>query len=259
MGCGVTGRRWTFGQLVARARRSRRAPEPSPATPSGPVPQPTVELSLAGHRELARVVAVLAGAGVLAPDIPDPRQLSEAVADYGEPVTAESVLRAMAEADWYHPGFVALPYSANLAFHDSHTEQLPEVLQDQVRDLVRLAGEGLAGVTAIVEIGDPDGGRLPTTVRIAVGGQERVLAYAGAAKYLSTELHVELARILRDRRTGRRLAWLWSDQGVWLSGLAEGGVERLNLELAGPAVEGWAWVDEQSPHAAGELYPGGTS
>lgn len=209
-----------------------------------------------GRRELARVVTVLAGAGVLAPDTPDPAQLREAAADYEEPVTAEIALRAIAEADWYHPGFRASDCCANLAFHTSHTEQFPEVLQAQVDDLVRLAGEGLADVTAVIEVGRPDGRRIPTVIRLTVGGEERALAYAGAAKYLSTVPHVELARILRERATGRRLAWLWSDQGVWLSGLADGAVERLNLELATPESEGWAWVDEEPPHAAGDLYPG---
>ena len=216
------------------------------------------DLSAEGSHELARVVAVLAGAGVLAPDAPDPALLREAVADYGEPVTAGGVLGAIAEADFYHPEFRASEHSANLAFHGSHTEQLRGYLQEQVRDLVRLAGEGLADGAAVVEVGDPDGSRVPTTIRLGIGEQDRGLADAGAAKYLSTVLHVALARILRDPGTGRRLAWLWSDQGVWLSGLPDGGVERLNAELGVPADEGWSWVDEQEPHAAGELFPAGT-
>jgi hypothetical protein len=54
-----------------------------------------------------------------------------------------------------------------------------------------------------------------------------VLAYDGAVKYLSTELHVALARI----------------------------VERLNAALGAAAGAGWEWVDEQAPTAAGEMFP----
>ena len=48
-----------------------------------------------------------------------------------------------------------------------------------------------------------------------------------------------------------RLAWLWVDQGVWITALRGGTtVEALNAELAGS--EPWEWVDEQAPTAAGE-------
>jgi hypothetical protein len=124
------------------------------------------------------------------------------------------------------------------------------VLREQAADLVRLAGGGLADVPVTIEI-DPTGGTRAVPTRIRVG--ERVLDYAGDVKYLSTVLHVELARVLRDRGTGRRLAWLWSDQGAWLAGVADGEVERLNTALGPAAEEGWEWVDEQPPTAAGDL------
>jgi hypothetical protein len=223
------------------------APAPSPARRA---PDP---LSPDGARELARAVAVLASAGVLAPHAPEPEQLREAVADHGEPVTADVVLAAMAEADWFRPSFRVSEYPANLAFHDSHGEQLAEVLRAQVEDIVRLAAGGLAGVSAVIEIRYPeDAGPVATRIRLADGGAERVLDYAGAAKYLSTVLHVSLARVLHERGTGRRLAWLWSDQGVWLSGLRDGGVDELNAALGRAAGEGWEWVDEQPPIAAGD-------
>ncbi|MDF3051635.1 MAG: hypothetical protein K0R87_3273 [Pseudonocardia sp.] len=63
-----------------------------------------------------------------------------------------------------------------------------------------------------------------------------------------------LARILRARRTGHRLAWLWCDQGVWLSRLRDGEVDRLNIALGRASAEGWAWADEQPPIAAAEIY-----
>lgn len=89
---------------------------------------------------------------------------------------------------------------------------------------------------------------MPTRIRIG----EQVIDYAGDVKYLSTVLHVALAAVLRERGTGRRLAWLWSDQGVWLTGVADGEVERLDAALGPAADEGWEWVDEQAPTAAGD-------
>jgi hypothetical protein len=238
--------------IAPRHRRPAPDPSPPPAVPPPTIPPP---LSLEGRRELDRVVAVLAGAGVFVPQPPDPAHLAEAVADHGEPVTAFAALSALHEADHYHPQFRMAHHDANLAFHDSHVEQDMDVLREQAADLIRLAGGGLTGVPVTVEI-DTTGSTqtMPThavPTRIRVG--ERVLDYAGDVKYLSTVLHVELATVLRERGTGRRLAWLWSDQGVWLTGVADGEVERLNTALGPAAEEGWEWVDEQPPMAAGEL------
>jgi hypothetical protein len=217
------------------------------------LPPHPAALSPDGERDLARVVTVLADAGVFAPRVPDPEHLRGPVGDQGEPVTADTVLAALDEVSYYRPGFDPSVYSANLAFHSSHSEQSADVLRAQVDDIVRLAGGGLDGVTAAIEVIERAGtGRVPTVIRL---GDDRVLAYDGAAKYLSTELHVALARILRERRRSLRLACLWSDQGVWLSGLTEGTVERLNAALGPAAGSGWEWVDEQEPTAAGEMYP----
>ena len=110
-------------------------------------------------------------------------------------------------------------------------------------------------MAATLDLTDRAGsGRVRTVVRLVVDGAEQVFAYDGAAKYLSTEVHVALARIMRERVSGLRLAWLWSDQGVWLSGLPDGSVDGLNTALGAAAGEGWQWVDEQEPVAAGEMY-----
>jgi hypothetical protein len=239
-----------LGGLSVRSWRSADQ-EARQANAPAPPASPPASLSPDGMREVARVVAVLAAAGVFAPQVPEPEQLSEAVADAGEPVTAEVVLMAVAEAGWHRPGFHSSEYVVNLAFHDSHVEQDVAGLRAQVEDVVRLC-RGQAA--AVVEVGHPDGaGRIPTRIQIAAGGDEWVLDYAGAAKELSTVLHVSLARMLRERGAGRRLAWLWSDQGVWLTGLPDGEVERLNAALGQAAGEGWAWVDKEPPTAAGDL------
>jgi len=239
--------------VTSAVRRWRRADRPAtPSAPSGPRRPPP--LSADGERELGRIVGVLADAGVFAPRAPDPADLRGPVADHGEPVTAAAVLAALHEADYYTPGFDASAYSADLAFHDSHVEQFADVLRDQVDDLVRLSGGALADVAAAVELGERAGSaRVPTRIRLTVDGAGTVLAYDGAGKYLSTVVHVALAGILRARATDRRLAWLWSDQGVWLTALPDGAVDELNTALH--AGESWEWVDEQEPTAAGEMYP----
>ncbi len=226
--------------------------------PDAPRPPRTVpRLSPEGERELARVVEVLAAHGVYAPRAAEPAQLAGPVADLGAPVLAGTVLAALDEAEFSAPGFRWSDHTSNLAFHQSHGEQLPDTLREQVDDLVRLTGAGLAGVAVAVEVGwGAPGPRVPTTIRLSGAVDDRVIVYAGAAKYLSTVLHVALARIARERGTGRRLAWLWSDQGVWITGLDDGDVERLDAALGPAAGDGFAWVDEQPPTAAGEMYPG---
>ena len=213
-------------------------------------------LSPEGERELARVVAVLGAAGVYAPRVPESADLRGPVADGGEPITAYDVLSALHEAAYYAPGFDAGAYSANLAFHNDQVEQFADDVRGHVDDLVRLAGDALAGVTATVEVVDRPGVRaLPTTVRLTGPDLDRTLRYDGAGKYLSTVVHVAVARILRERGPGRRFAALWSDGGIWITVLPDGAVEELNAALGPAAGEGWEWVDAQEPHAAGEVYP----
>jgi hypothetical protein len=57
-----------------------------------PPREPPPALSEEGRAELVRIVRLLADAGVLAPDVPDPADLEDGVADAGEPVTAGTVL-----------------------------------------------------------------------------------------------------------------------------------------------------------------------
>ena len=268
LGLGVGGVLATVA--VRRWRRADRAPGPTAARDTdrvapprpGPAPPrtPPVPLSPDGERELARVVGVLADAGVYAPRVPDPADLHGPVADHGEPVTAWAVLTALHEADHHIPGFNVAACSANLAFHDAQVEQLADTVRGQVDDLVRLAAGGLADVTAevrLVERGDT--ASVPTAVRITGRGVEETITYEGAAKYLSTVVHVALARVLRERLTGRRFAWSWSDQGCWITALPDGAVERLNRALGPAAGEGWEWVDEQEPVAAGDAYRDGNA
>ena len=155
-------------------------------------------------------------------------------------VTAGTVLGAFLEADHRHPGFDAAAHGEHLAFHDGHVEQFAESLREQVDDLARVAG-----VTVHLD-------RLEITddwrhhVRLRLGGDTHDLEYRGHPKYLSTVLHVTVARAARPR-----LAWLWVDQGVWITALRGTTVDELNAQLGAPDHERWTWVDEEEPLAAG--------
>ena len=93
-------------------------------------------------------------------------------------MAVDVVLAALAEAERYEPDFRASDHCANLAFHESHVEQDDGGLRGQVDDLVRLAGDGLAGVTVVVELGRPEpDGRVPTRLRIRVDEDEQVINY----------------------------------------------------------------------------------
>ncbi|MDD7916850.1 hypothetical protein [Actinomycetospora callitridis] len=208
-----------------------------------PPPQAPPALSKHGYEELARIVEILGRAGILAPRLPDPADLRESVADAGEPVTAGTVLGALQEAEYWHPGVDADEYLAALAFHDGHGEQLADTVAGHVDDLARLVGDALTVRLEHLEIGERH------RIALRLGDDVHDLDYRGAAKYPSTVVHLTVARAAHAR--GRRLAWLWVDQGVWITALRGGTtVEALNAELAGS--EPWEWVDEQPPTAAGE-------
>ncbi len=241
--------------------RGTQRPAPS-ATPSGRSPRPAAdgprprppELSPSGRAALAHVVGVADRAGLFAPRAPAAADLVEAVADAGEPVTLDVVLAALAEAGFWRPGFRAEDHLRALAFHDAHVEQLPDTLEAQVADLDRLAGDALDVRLREVDLAD-DGGAVRTRLRLELStGDDRVLDYRGDPKYLSTVVHVAVARALHAAAPkGPWLAWTWSDQGVWLAALRPAALEPLNRELGRALLEPWHWVDTEEPVAAGDL------
>jgi hypothetical protein len=133
---------------------------------------------------MADVLAALQAEEVLLGEPIDPDGLAPLVADMGEPVTVDTVLSALLEAS------PPAPYP-NLAFHDSHVEQIDEALGHQVRDLARLAGDALrVTLHAADQEFTADGApRNRTRLRLTINGTERELAYPGQPKYLSTVLH----------------------------------------------------------------------
>ncbi|MEJ2885695.1 hypothetical protein [Actinomycetospora aeridis] len=232
-----------FPDVQRQRGRQADTPRATPTTTPPFVPTPPPVLSPEGRAETERVLRVLAEAGVLPRPVPDVDAIAEAVADAGEPPTAGSVLGAIGEADHWHPGFDPEAHLANLAFHDGHTEQFADTLREHVDDLARLVRDALVVRLEHVEITDDWRHRL----RLRLGDDVVDLEYAGRAKYLSTVLHVAVARAAHA--AGTRLAWLWVDQGVYIAVPAAGLVE---LNAVAPDHEQWSWVDEDVPVAAGE-------
>lgn len=209
-----------------------------------------------------RVVTLMGDAGVFAPDVPDPAMLFEGVADWDGPVTQGAVLGALAEANYWHPDFDPERCMTNVVMHDSHAEQYEDTLEAQIADLVRLAGGALDVRDVATDLNlldghdglDGRGPHPPCTITMTVNGKAVAMRYAPEAKYLSSHIHVALARALKAADCGKRLAWLWNDQGAWIACLPDGAVERLN---AGPGFDkagfgGWEWIDASEPFAAGD-------
>jgi hypothetical protein len=245
-------------------RPDRRPREPQTQRTPHPEDRPATDpprLSDSGRATLARIVGIADRAGLFAPRTPHPVDLIEAVADAGEPVTLDTMLAGLAEAGFWRPGFRAEDHLAALAFHDSHTEQLADTLTSQAEDLARLVADALTVRLVAVDLTEA-GRAVRTRLRLELGpvgaGEERTLEYRGAPKYLSTVLHVTVARALRAAAPEPapprwpRLAWTWSDQGVWLAALRTTSVGALNTELGRSLLEPWQWVDEQEPTAAGD-------
>lgn len=221
--------------------------------PRAPVTRPVLAPARKGL--VRRVVKLMGDEGVFAPDVPDPAMLFEGVADWDGPVTQAAVLGALDEANYWHPDFDPERCMANVVMHNSHAEQFEETLRGQIADLVRLAGGALnvSDVAIDLTLLDGRGPHPPCTISMTVNGKAVAMRYAPAAKYLSSHIHVALARALKAADCGKRLAWLWNDQGAWIACLSDGAVERLN---AGPGFDksgfdGWDWIDASDPIAAG--------
>ena len=216
----------------------------------------TPQLDEADQAQVAAIVALLGRAGVFLPAAPAPAHLFEAIADQGPPVDQATVLTALHEAAYYHDEFDGERCMANLAFHDINVEQDDEMLETQILDLVRLSRGALAVTDTSIDLQLLDGpGPLPDcTITMRVNGARRSVTYAPAGKYLSTHLHVMLAMAMHEADPSRRLAWLWTDQGVWMTAIT---ADALSMLRDGPgatagAADGWEWIDDAEPIAAGD-------
>lgn len=226
----------------------------------GPKAEPPVALEIpvlskSRATKVRQIVAALAEERVFQPEVPLPAALYPPVAERDEVPNQEVVLTALFEADYYDPSFDPARYMANLAFHDSKAEQFSATIDGQIADLARLCGDSLAIEGVEVDDRQMTGkSQGLCVIRFRAAGKPIELRYLAASKYLSTVLHVAVARALRETGSARRLAWLWNDQGTWIAALQDGAVDRLNAAAGAvkTGYEGWSWIDEAQPLVAGE-------
>lgn len=235
-----------------RHNRAKQRPVVAPAPVHHKEPLPG--LSPRKQGEVRRIVRTMAKHGLFGPDTPDPQLLYAGVAEQGFAVKPDSVIEALCEVDYYHPGTDPERWMANLLMHDSKGEQDEA---QQIADIARLA-DGLLDVREVAVRHGAMAGRLRTTqvdVTMTIDGEAVALSWPGDVKYLSTHIHHMLATRLRAGPSGKRLAWLWTDQGAWISLLDDGAVEAMNSALKlGPRSRcAWSWMDEGEPMAAGQL------
>ena len=237
----------SFFRDIAGLFRRREAPQPASPPPRRAPP----ELTLARQAAVRKTVAIMAEHGVFAPDTPDPALLYAGAADMDESVKPDTILTVLEEASYYHPDTDPAAWMANLVMHDSKAEQDETA---QIADLVRLAGGRLDVADLRIEHGAETGRRIPLTVAMTVNGEAVTLSYAGDVKYLSTHIHHALATRLDAANSGLRFAWLWTDQGAWISVLPDGTVEALNaaFKLTPQSRCCWEWVSDAAPMAAGD-------
>ncbi|ALE79267.1 hypothetical protein WY02_13400 [Pseudonocardia sp. AL041005-10] len=202
-------RRWCCRRRCPGRRRPRRHPSRYGSSP---------DLSAEGRDRLAHTVAVLERAGVLPSGVVEPDALAGGVADHGEPVTTGAVLGALGEAG--PDGWDAL-----LALLSTWAEQDPA---EHAAALDRLAG--------------PDHRVAVAGASVEVDGTAVAVVTPGHPKALDPGPLAAAARALRDRGAPR-IAWLWTDQLLWLATPSVSPAE-LNDLLDQPVYELWEWADE---------------
>lgn len=252
---GAVHQGWIAGPLERAGQLAKRGKPAKPAVSvhhEGPLP----ELSASRQAGVRRIVRVMAGQGLFAPETPEPALFYPGVADMDESVKPDTILAALGELDHYHPGTDPARFMANLAMLDSKTEQDPDYLRGQIADLDRLAGEALRISDVAVDALWPSAGRImPVRIAMTVNGEPLAIAYDSDVKYASTHIQHALALRLDAAKAGRRFAWLWTDQGAWISALPDGAVEALNaaLKLTPKGRCCWEWVSDAEPVAAGDI------
>ena len=207
--------------------------------PDDSPPAPPRLLTPAEMVALRDTIAILHQAGILAPQAPAAEDLAAAVADW-DVVDNESVLNAVMEAGYYHPGYQEEHYSANLACIEIDVEQDSAALHDLIDDLLRLAGDDRASYRLHCKT---DGGNTAIRLHLTSGGHTREIARNLPPHGLDEALCSAIARFLYDSGAPRRLIWTGAET-LWLSSLPTDepqALARLNQAL-GLAEDDWnAW------------------
>lgn len=237
---------WSFGPQPRARRNASRGQRSKPVHHKGPLP----ELSANKQAQVRRVVRVMAQAGVFAPTPPDPALLYAGAAEMNWSIQPDVVLLALLEAEYYHPGFAPAPHLANLALHDIQVETPAERIETMIRDLERLSAGALviADLQVAQEIIDPAARTVRTSATMTINGAPLTFAEDHPFKYFPPGLHPAIAAHMPAER---RFAWLWVDQGAFVTALAPGAVEAMNaaLKLTPNSRSRWDWIVEQ-PAAA---------
>ena len=215
---------------------------PDPAIASAP-PRPLTPAEMVALRD---TIAILHQAGILAPQAPAAEDLAAAVADWGV-VDNESVLSAVMEAGYYHPGYQEERYSANLACIDTDCEQDSAALHALIDDLLRLAGDDRASYRLNCEA---DGDNTAIRLQLTSGGHTREIARNLPSHGLDEALCGDIARFLYDSGAPRRLIWTGAETR-WLSSLPASepqALARLNqaLGLTEDEWNAWRYLDTEN-------------
>jgi hypothetical protein len=267
-----TGQRWFFSALIgmfaaygawsisgvvamiAGGLRGRgQAPSAGSIHHKGPLPA----LSASRRTAVRAHIAAMAEYGIFAPDVPDPALLYPGIAEMDEAVQPDTIFSAVGEIDYYHSDVNPGRFGANLLMFDSKAEQDADYLRSMTLALARLTGLAVSDVSIDTEWPPSSGSSVPVRIQLNLGDEQLSIAYLGTTKYGSTHLPYAIAARLDAAATGKRLAWLWTDQGAWISSVADGAVEALNasLKLGSRKRCQWEWVTDAAPFAAGETAP----
>ncbi len=231
--------------------------ETARATEQAAFAEAASDIPKASQDEIRAVVTTLARYGVFAPQVPDPALLFAGTPDFGGGVTPDGIFYALNELHYYHPDIDTAEFMANLAFVDSKTEQSAALIHGYINEFDALT-DGALGIQ-IVRIDHPsfaDMAARDVVIDLTVGGAPLRIQYRGLPKYLSTHLHVALARAYHALGRGDAIASYWTDQGAWLMRIAHGAVERLNAALGiedSETADPFAWLHEEVPFAAGSI------
>lgn len=241
----------TLADLSARPKVQQTSGEVLGTNTISFAKKPTAQLSKKSLNQLDRAVSVLRSFGIFSPECPKSELFVEALADYGEPVTLDALFVALDEASYYHRDFEISRYDANFTFLPSKTEQLQQTIEAQVQAILALCKDEIVFSSPLVAAA----GNHRVQINVDINGERFECAYLANAKYLSTAPFVGLAKHLAKMDKPIRLACFWTDQGAYVTRIANETLGALNKALGKSlTVNGkFSWLDEEEGFEAGSI------